>query len=453
MTADGRFTIAVGAPRLTLIRNADDAPQVITLPVQGPSGIPGGQGPKGDIGNQGDPGPRGERGATGDTTVKIVASANLQSSHTGNTNEFVLATVPVPARAMGLNGRLRIIALWSATNSANSKTVRIRFGGVSGTIYHEHALPNQAVSKSMTEIQNRNSASSQLGKPKTMDAFGDSTAALVTSVIDTDAAATDICFTGQLTSGGETVSLEAYIVELLLPLQQAEVGLYFAGDGIDISDVFEVTVDRATVPPVASPAFTGNPTAPTQTSGNNSTRLATTAFVQTLIAALSTVYTTYNPSAARTHLGLGGLSLLDLITWSQVDASLVATAAEYRSATDHKLIDPKIAFDAHAYVTLTDAASIAVDLATGFNFAVTITLNRELGFPTNPKVGQNGFIDVKQPGGGGKSLSYAAGYVFDGGVTPVVDAVANRVTSLYYHVRSLTEVRIGLAFRGVRASP
>lgn len=32
--------------------------------------------------------------------------------------------------------------------------------------------------------------------------------------------------------------------------------------------------------PLASPAFTGNPTAPTQTAGNNSTRIATTAFVQ-----------------------------------------------------------------------------------------------------------------------------------------------------------------------------
>lgn len=38
--------------------------------------------------------------------------------------------------------------------------------------------------------------------------------------------------------------------------------------------------------PLASPALTGNPTAPTQTAGNNSTRLATTAFVAAAIAAL-----------------------------------------------------------------------------------------------------------------------------------------------------------------------
>lgn len=37
--------------------------------------------------------------------------------------------------------------------------------------------------------------------------------------------------------------------------------------------------------PLASPALTGNPTAPTQTAGNNTTRLATTAFVTTAVAA------------------------------------------------------------------------------------------------------------------------------------------------------------------------
>lgn len=36
---------------------------------------------------------------------------------------------------------------------------------------------------------------------------------------------------------------------------------------------------------LASPAFTGNPTAPTQTAGNTSTRLATTAFVTAAFAA------------------------------------------------------------------------------------------------------------------------------------------------------------------------
>lgn len=47
------------------------------------------------------------------------------------------------------------------------------------------------------------------------------------------------------------------------------------------------TETAANYAPLASPALTGNPTAPTQTAGNNSTRLATTAFVQTAIAGVS----------------------------------------------------------------------------------------------------------------------------------------------------------------------
>ncbi len=39
--------------------------------------------------------------------------------------------------------------------------------------------------------------------------------------------------------------------------------------------------------PLASPALTGNPTAPTQTAGNNSTRIATTAYTDAAVAAVS----------------------------------------------------------------------------------------------------------------------------------------------------------------------
>ena len=46
------------------------------------------------------------------------------------------------------------------------------------------------------------------------------------------------------------------------------------------------TADIALYAPLASPAFTGTPTAPTQTAGNNTTRLATTAFVTSALAAL-----------------------------------------------------------------------------------------------------------------------------------------------------------------------
>lgn len=52
-----------------------------------------------------------------------------------------------------------------------------------------------------------------------------------------------------------------------------------------VSDLSTLTSGVAASAPLASPALTGNPTAPTQTAGNNSTRLATTAFVTAALVA------------------------------------------------------------------------------------------------------------------------------------------------------------------------
>jgi hypothetical protein len=52
--------------------------------------------------------------------------------------------------------------------------------------------------------------------------------------------------------------------------------------GITESQVTNLTTDLAAKAPLASPALTGSPTAPTQTSGDNSTKIATTAYVDKL---------------------------------------------------------------------------------------------------------------------------------------------------------------------------
>lgn len=62
-------------------------------------------------------------------------------------------------------------------------------------------------------------------------------------------------------------------------------GSYTAGTGLTlVSDEF--SVDFGVVAALASPDFTGTPTAPTATAGTNNTQLATTGFVQTALADL-----------------------------------------------------------------------------------------------------------------------------------------------------------------------
>jgi len=138
-------------------------------------------------------------------------------SHTGDTSETLLASVTVPANAMGANGRLVIDTLWSFTGSANSKTPRVRFSGAGGTVYMSHIITSgtAVTAHYETTISNRGATNSQVGGGVSQfGGVGTSTAALVTSSVDTTAATT-VYITGQLASAGETITLEAYEVRLL----------------------------------------------------------------------------------------------------------------------------------------------------------------------------------------------------------------------------------------------
>jgi len=63
---------------------------------------------------------------------------------------------------------------------------------------------------------------------------------------------------------------------------------------------FAAATDLALKADLASPVFTGNPTAPTQSASNNSTRIATTAFVATSFAPLASPAFTGSPTAPTT---------------------------------------------------------------------------------------------------------------------------------------------------------
>ena len=79
--------------------------------------------------------------------------------------------------------------------------------------------------------------------------------------------------------------------------------------GTELNDEFNaIATAVGTKADLASPAFLGNPTATTQPFGNSSSRLATTAFVQTALQALypiGTVYTSVDSTNPNTLFGFG----------------------------------------------------------------------------------------------------------------------------------------------------
>lgn len=146
----------------------------------------------------------------------ILGASSAAQSISSGTAEAQLASIVLPAGAMGTNGILRITCRWTYTNSGNNKTMRVRLGGSGGTVYLSYVVTTTLIAQTQTVIWNVNAANSQEGYSATASNpyQGASAGAYVTGAIDTSAASS-IYISGQPASGGETVTLRGYLVELL----------------------------------------------------------------------------------------------------------------------------------------------------------------------------------------------------------------------------------------------
>ncbi len=75
-----------------------------------------------------------------------------------------------------------------------------------------------------------------------------------------------------------------------------------------------------------------------------------------------------------------------------------ASTTQFRANTADYILTTDITWGSAAFVALTDAATVAVDMSTGFNFSLVLGGNRTLGAPSNEKVGQSGCISVTASG-------------------------------------------------------
>lgn len=149
--------------------------------------------------------------------IRVLGASAIAASNAADTAELALATITVPAGIMGLNGILRISTEWSYTSSANNKLLKVRFSGISGTAFNSAVATTQTGGHAVTMIANRNSAASQVGSSALFtNNSGIIATATTTDTVNT-AAATTISITGQKASAGETLTLESYLVELILP--------------------------------------------------------------------------------------------------------------------------------------------------------------------------------------------------------------------------------------------
>lgn len=142
------------------------------------------------------------------------------ADHTGNTTHTKVASVLVPAGAMGTNGQLDIEANWSNNNNGNNKTRSVYLSAtdaIAGTAFSSTNVTTTVFTWFMHRIRNMNAANAQQGSHASGSAGGPgSFSGVVTSAIDT-AAAAYVVFSLQLADAGDSVGLDYYRVTLTRP--------------------------------------------------------------------------------------------------------------------------------------------------------------------------------------------------------------------------------------------
>ena len=144
-------------------------------------------------------------------------------------------------------------------------------------------------------------------------------------------------------------------------------------------------------------------------------------------------------TAANLDFGTGDANLVPVSTADvrYVRASVSSTIPSAKTFTS------AVTFEGPGIVpvtSLTDAASIAIDMGLGNNFAITLAGNRTLSAPTNVTPGQTGYIYVVQDGTGSRTLAFNSAYIFVSGTAPTMSTGANAIDLLLYNAKTTTAI-------------
>ncbi len=199
---------------------------------------------------------------------------------------------------------------------------------------------------------------------------------------------------------------------------------------------------------IANPTFTGQPKAPTPPAGNNTTRLATTAFVRAALAAL-TIPGAFTPTKANLYAAVkeilhpgdqAAVTADDAdkeidIAFTPTKANLYAAVKEilhpgeqHGVSADDDEMEIDFAIPDYSVGVLADAATVQWDAAAHASAKLTLTADRALAI-SNTVEGQSYFLWVKQDATGGHALTLPAD-VDLGALTGVIDQDADAITFL-----------------------
>lgn len=206
-----------------------------------------------------------------------------------------------------------------------------------------------------------------------------------------------------------------------------------------ISDVSGLQTALDAKAPLASPAFTGTPTVPTQLAADSSSRIANTAYVKS-----QTLTFTGGVTGSGNIGGSITMTLADaIVTMAKMAASAIATTAEFLSGAA-KLLTAERVWASATPVVVPYAATINFNFSTFIHAAVTMTGNVTLGEPVGtPRPGQSGMLEFTHSGGA-RTLSFSSTYyqAKDGAIT--LEGTAGQIEKVAYYVAANGKVELSL---------
>ena len=133
-------------------------------------------------------------------------------------------------------------------------------------------------------------------------------------------------------------------------------------------------------------------------------------------------------------------STFDGVDIAARDAVLTTTTNTANAAATLTAVQTFTAGQRGEVTALTDASSIATDLALSNNFAITLGGNRTLANPSNITAGQSGSIFITQDGTGSRTLSFGTNFKFVAGTAPTLSTAASSIDRIDYVVASATQI-------------
>ena len=216
-----------------------------------------------------------------DPSFFTTVGTNLSNHQADTTNIHGIADTSVLATATTV-ATAKSEAISSAATDATTKANAAQSAAISDATTKANAAQAAAISSAATDATTKaNAAQAAAASDATTKA--DAAKAFATAADTTlrTAITTDIATAKSEAITAATDAVNAVIASAPAALDTLDELAAALGD--DANYAATITTALAAKAPLASPALTGNPTAPTQTLGDDSTRVATTAFVKAAI--------------------------------------------------------------------------------------------------------------------------------------------------------------------------